>query len=323
MKAESCLPDPIRIWLEHRGYAKFRRVSGGRNNRVFCVEGAKGQAALKIYQRDASDPRDRFFAEKTFYHLVAKSGVSAPGLLDSDEDLGVSLLSWLDGGALEGKILREDVQSATSFVLGIQTAATVSQKPGMRASEACFSLREHTELLQNRMKRLTDSSIHVPEILEFIESVLTPCAQAAVKAVQGAASADFAVLGQPRIYSPGDFGLHNAMRLSSGALAFFDFEYSGWDDPVKTVADIYLQPEKPVDWGYLSETCQAFQAWPGLEHRVRAWIPFFSVKWAVILLSHALKAVSKPGLPADEGSENLLMQRQISKAGEVLKRGEI
>ena len=43
-----------------------------------------------------------------------------------------------------------------------------------------------------------------------------------------------------KIISPSDFGLHNAKLGEDGKLAFFDFEYAGWDDPAKTIADFFL-----------------------------------------------------------------------------------
>ncbi len=41
---------------------------------------------------------------------------------------------------------------------------------------------------------------------------------------------------------PSDFGFHNSLRRNDGSLVFVDFEYFGWDDPVKLTADILLHP---------------------------------------------------------------------------------
>lgn len=67
------------------------------------------------------------------------------------------------------------------------------------------------------------------------------------------------------MFSPVDFGLHNAMEDSSGNLTFLDFELSGWDDPARLMADFFHNPEhqlsiaqklqvldgfvKSMDWG--------------------------------------------------------------------------
>ena len=59
-----------------------------------------------------------------------------------------------------------------------------------------------------------------------------------------AAGLDFAAeLPQEwRSLVPSDFGFHNSLRRADGTLAFVDFEYFGWDDPVKLTADILLHP---------------------------------------------------------------------------------
>jgi thiamine kinase-like enzyme len=40
-----------------------------------------------------------------------------------------------------------------------------------------------------------------------------------------------------KILSPSDFGMHNAIFDCTGHFTFIDFEYFGWDDPAKLVAD--------------------------------------------------------------------------------------
>ena len=41
-----------------------------------------------------------------------------------------------------------------------------------------------------------------------------------------------------RILSPSDFGLHNTISKKN-KLYFFDFEYFGWDDPIKLICDFF------------------------------------------------------------------------------------
>ena len=44
-----------------------------------------------------------------------------------------------------------------------------------------------------------------------------------------------------RILSPSDFGC-NSLATKNKKLYFIDFDYFGWDDPVKLVADFYWHP---------------------------------------------------------------------------------
>ena len=51
---------------------------------------------------------------------------------------------------------------------------------------------------------------------------------------------------EKRSLVPADFGFHNSLRQGDGSLAYVDFEYFGWDDPVKLTADILLHPGVPL-----------------------------------------------------------------------------
>ena len=48
------------------------------------------------------------------------------------------------------------------------------------------------------------------------------------------------------IFNPGDFGLHNAVRDDQGQLTFLDFKCSGWDDPVRVLADFFHNPTQQL-----------------------------------------------------------------------------
>ena len=48
-----------------------------------------------------------------------------------------------------------------------------------------------------------------------------------------------------KIISQSDIGFHNC-ALHNKKIFFFDFEYSGLDNPIKLICDVYYQPEKKI-----------------------------------------------------------------------------
>jgi hypothetical protein len=72
-------------------------------------------------------------------------------------------------------------------------------------------------------------------------------------------------------------------------LVFLDFEYFGWDDPAKTVADFLLHPgmqlSPALKQRFFPGMMAAFAGMPKLQHRVRAVRPLFALKWCSILLN--------------------------------------
>jgi len=87
-----------------------------------------------------------------------------------------------------------------------------------------------------------------------------------------------------RCVSPSDFGFHNAIRTPQGT-KFFDFEFAGWDDPVKAVADFDLQPRVPLSLRTRALS-KALPQWSnGLAERYDVLFPILKLKWACIILA--------------------------------------
>ena len=95
--------------------------------------------------------------------------------------------------------------------------------------------------------------------------------------------------------SPSDHGFHNALRTPSGELRFLDFEYGGFDDPAKALADAVLQPAVPIPPDLRSSFLEAawarFDRSPELAHRLRCLYPLWAVNWCLITLNEFLPLV--------------------------------
>lgn len=321
MNLSECLPEEVSAWLGGLGWSSPQRILGGRNNRIFKVAGDGGEAVLKIYYRGEGDSRDRYTHEKAFYALANTCQVCAPRWLAGNDQLGVSLLEWIEGEPVSLPVGRDDVLGAAAFLNRINQEKFSSQLAGMEASEARFTTSEHLALLETRIDTLQKSAKESRVLVDFIASEIRPAAEHVQSLLLNSGCAEFGPWGGGRIFSPGDFGLHNALRKTGGGTVFFDFEYSGWDDPAKTVADVFLQPEKPVEWSLLGEFCSELSAWPGLEDRVRAWIPFYAAKWAVILMNAAARDGAKRRAFAGHSTDDRILSPQIAKARGVLERG--
>ncbi len=308
--------DEVLRWLDLSGIRCIgvEPVAGGTNNRVFCVETGEGKRLLKISARRAGDVRDRFGAESDFYDLLERgSVVCVPRRLVENKNLGAALYEWVEGQGVQVPVGESQLNAALSFLGEVERVASVEMT--RLASEACFSVVEHCELVERRVEALR--VLTTPEVVDFVETRLRPRWKAVERGLKARAEADFAATGGQRVMSPGDFGFHNALRRMDGSIVFFDFEYSGWDDPAKTVADIFLQPEKPVDFGYWPGFCEAMQQQmrldEGFVRRANALLPLFAVKWSCILLNRLIKDVVA-------GCEAVKMQ--VVKAQVVLVRGE-
>jgi hypothetical protein len=94
---------------------------------------------------------------------------------------------------------------------------------------------------------------------------------------------------EKRSLVPSDFGFHNALRRSDGTLAFVDFEYFGWDDPVKLTADTLLHPGLPMPAAqrdrFRSAALEIYSEDATFAPRLKALYPLFGLRWGLILLN--------------------------------------
>lgn len=304
-----------------------RWQGGGRNSRIWRVRSRKGEFALKQYPSRQDDTRDRLQTEVGALQLLERYRIDAvPRVVGVDDDRGFALLSWIDGDDV-ASICNGDIDAAIGFLSAIhalrQTPWALTQP---LAAEACLSGAEIERQLDARLERLRSVAAQETELAEFIgHSVVPSISESIARAAKREAQAglDFAAdLPQKwRSLVPSDFGFHNSLRRSDGSLAFVDFEYFGWDDPVKLTADILLHPGRTLS----ASQCKQFQAGalslygtdPAFAERLRAYLPLFGLRWVLILLNEFIpERWQRRVLAGDTGSWSDAKIRQLSRAKE-------
>jgi len=302
--------------------------SGGRNSRIWCVRHGDRAFALKQYPPRANDPRDRLSTEVGALRLMERYRIDAvPRVLGVDARLGYVLLSWIDGCDV-AEIGDGDIDAAVAFLSAIHelrgTAWATEQPP---ASEACMSGAEIERQIDVRTEHLSRIGSE-PELIEFIDNSLGPVrvhATRTARALITAAGLDFGreLPQEWRSLVPSDFGFHNSMRRTDGSLAFVDFEYFGWDDPVKLTADILLHPGRSLPprqhRRFRQAALQLYGSDRRFAERLRAYLPLFGLRWVLILLNEFIpERWQRRVLAGGSGSWAEAKARQLSRAREFL-----
>ncbi len=94
-----------------------------------------------------------------------------------------------------------------------------------------------------------------------------------------------------RMAKPGSirFPFHDGLVSPNGTLAFFDFEYFGWDDPVKLTADFMLHPAVALSatqrLRIRRSAEQLYRDGSGFAQRLGAYLHLFGLRWVLILLN--------------------------------------
>lgn len=274
------------------------RLAHGGNNRTYKVCTDHGNFLLKIYFRHPEDKRDRLAAECGFVRFCAEHGVTeVPLPVADDAETGAAIFSWIEGRSLVGS--RPEARHLLAAADFLGKLARLSACPEANAlplaAEACRSRKEHLDNVRRRIQRLQSSlairtDAEGREVAHFVRDALAPRLEQAASAVRRAFGGEWLarpLKAEEQILSPSDFGFHNALDTGKG-LVFVDFEYAGWDDPLKTICDFVCQPAVPVDEDCLPLLASAVKSSiipPRLLDAAMIFLPVYRVKWCCIMLN--------------------------------------
>ncbi len=276
----------------------LERVPGGGNNLALRARAGARSWLVKAYgHHPGRDGRDRLEREFGLLSLLWREGVRCiPEPLAASADHSLAAYSWIVGTRpAPGEIVAADVSALARF---LGTLWTLRDKPGARslplAAEATFSTRELVLLVERRLERLRSGIETDPlgrEALAFLANDLAPAFAESRERLLRSESADRLLPEAERTLSPSDHGFHNALRTSSGWV-FVDFEYGGWDDPAKMLADALLQPAVPIPPGLAPSFLDEMRGLLGRETelyaRFRRLYPLWSLKWCLIMMNEFL-----------------------------------
>ena len=288
------------------------RVTGGGNNGIYRLECAGEIYALKFYRRDDDDPRNRLATEMTAHSFFQRHGVGpVPEMITADEAEGAALFGWIDGETIDNP--REaDIETVMKF---IATLSRLARQPDAMAlplaSEACRSESELVSQIRRRFIRL--SQFEVKDLSAFLVNGFKP----AMEFLLPEPADDRDLPPRYQTLSPSDFGFHNALKTADGGITFLDFEYFGWDDPVKLAADTILHPGMNLDVNLGRYAARSFREIfsddPGFSGRLRRSLPLYALRWCMILLNVYLR---------DCGVTDETNRTQLQKANAMLARAQ-
>ncbi len=324
-----------------RAIVAFDRIHGGRNNQVFrldCEPGAQPiRYIAKRYCTIPDDSRDRLGTEYRSLHFLRSRGIAGvPAPIAMDADTRCAVYEFLPGVRASLAAARDgDIDQAVGLLADLKAVARLSREDeAAAASEACFSIAAIVAQLSVRAARLRALPGDAPgsaELRRFLDARFDPFMTSLVEwtgeqARRHGLRLDEDLPFDERTLSPSDFGLHNALRDEHDRLAFIDFEYFGWDDPAKTIADFLLHPGMTMTerqrQAFAAGALRVFSDVAALEARARIVYPWFGLKWCLILLNEFVPEYLRRRQFAGvaDGDPYDVLHRQLDRAGRMLDR---
>lgn len=299
-------------------------VKSGRNSKVWRVDLQEETLLLKEYFQTKTGNSNRLEVEWGFLRQLNDFGVKHIAKpIACDPLKGLALYSFIEGEEVV-EIKAGDIELAAAFICDINAEHIIEQYPRLfpPAADACFALKDHIQIVEKRMDGLKEMDITnstSQKAMAFYTDCLVPTFDFIRQNVLSDENNEF-IYVHP-ILSPSDFGFHNVIRQGE-KLFFVDFEYAGWDNPVKLICDFVCQPQKPVSERQASRFIDIlFQYfnWPaGVKTQAERLMPLHRLKWCLIMLNEFSRMGMARRIHAGVKMEGLL-DGQLEKAVQYFK----
>ena len=302
----------------------LKAVRGGGNSRIYCVNSADQSYSLKLYPEDPK--HDRVRSEFDGINLIFRSGIkSVPEPIGVKPKLNVASFKWIEGQPIENP-LEEDIQDCVEFLKNLQKLKGKTEFNNFpHASAACFSGEKIESQLNTRLDQLrqVDNDELNYYLDEHLEKVMIQMLARAhdIWPDQGFANP---LDRKFQILSPSDFGFHNILKCKEGKLVFYDFEYFGWDDPVKLICDFAFHPGMELNQKLRQHWYRLMLNFLGedLTPRLNASWPLYGLCWVMILLNEFLGQMwerRRVANAVERTSRKQILTRQLHRSQKMLK----
>lgn len=300
-------------------------IKGRGNSRIYKLE-TLGQTnyVLKVYPDRQLDKRNRLETEFSACRLLNEAGLPVVNAVYQDPDMNWGIYSWVEG--LGETADDQFVNRAIDFVKKLKILrASTSKDKFQDASESCLSGSEIVRQVRVRLDRL--KGIDNILLQDFLNKEFVPVFESFIRVAIAEMREGFSrpIAESHQILSPSDFGSHNAIRNQAGETVFIDFEYFGWDDPVKLACDFYwhpamnLAPDLKNKW--VKELMAIFDGDKGFKTRFTYYLPLIGLRWCLILLNEFLPNKLAQRIHADQqkvGQMLTVQEIQLQKSKDIL-----
>lgn len=213
----------------------------GGNARIRVVVDASGaRRVVKSYARGG----ERAAREARALRWMRAVGVeNVPELLFVDADAQLAVLEHVDGERPTAERIDDVVLACAAFALRLaELGRTAARDAFGDAADARLRLSDHPRAIERRLGALRDRAKDDERARRLFETRVAPAAERvlarfAERVVTSNLDVDAELPALERIPSPSDFGVHNVVVDRYDRPWFVDFEYFGWDDPAKLMAD--------------------------------------------------------------------------------------
>ena len=266
------------------------QLKGRGNSSVYKVLTNKNSVFLKIYPQTGKHNRleSEFYSTKILNNL-GMNEVQKP--IAFNKELNIAAYEWIDIDNSCGFDVGT-IEKSLQFLKNLHSKRSSHLFDNFSmASDSCVSILNIENQIKHRLSQLQESSKEFGDLNDFLKNdfipvlakVITWSKSNLIKKQDYSKSLDKNEL----TLSPSDFGFHNMIFSENGDLRFIDFEYFGWDDPVKLISDFShhagMSLTKEMESYWFSGVRSTYGEC--ILNRLQASWPLYGLNWCLIILN--------------------------------------
>ena len=301
---------------------------GGNSGLLKVLTGEGEKYALKFYPESAT--HDRLSSEYNSFKLIREHSLdNVPLPFRRDVNLNVAMYEWVEGDVVN-RPNSKHIQQALEFLKTLHKLRELPEFLDFQNASAAFMSGSGFEVqLRARVNVLNRFASEYPAMNDYLKNDLLPVIESVVQwsrtewRIEPGYNEPLPRFKQT--LSPSDFGFHNTIERKNGRLEFIDFEYFGWDDPVKLVADFYFHPGMEISPDLKQQWIEGAVKIYGEEilDRLRVAWPLIGLSWCLILLNEYRTDVWSRRCAADAdklGCREEILATQLNRSRELLAK---
>lgn len=257
----------------------------GANSSGFLITCDQGPFFLKCYPNDASSCL-RIYREFLFArHATHLAPAYVPKIKHFSTAHSCALFEFIEGEHFT-QPSEVDIRQALDFLVMINRTFPVGQ--WLVAAEAALQLDDFKKIIMRRLQVFEEHHDSNSSLSSHVKTFLEKHLYPEITTQSTLVEVDTYL---PIVFSPSDFGFHNAKKKQSH-LIFFDFEYAGIDSAWKMLADFFAQPRFSVDLKYISLALKLFSLENHINQHKNMFILIYRytlIKWVLIILKRCFK----------------------------------
>lgn len=275
----------------------FKPLKREGNNQIYLFELNKKKYILKKYYNSKDNENKRGVNEFSALTYLSNNGINnIPKPLAFNGQ--AAIYSFLEGHLPNIKEVEKLKDSFLKFIISLRELSNRSEKNvAMEATDSRLYVKDYFSSIDKRLLSIEKGLNRYKELVggkDFFYLTLIPLKEKVFKysmdmAIELGIDIDEEIDHSERILSPSDFGTHNCLLGEDGETYFIDFEYFGWDDPVKLFCDFHNHIGQTVSVEFKESLLKGFligQPNPEkFKKRYQVVFPLIQFEWILIAMN--------------------------------------